>query len=167
MRRQLFGLLIAGLAAAPLVAAAAPGAPTRHEQHWSYSSHGPLGVEILGITDELREHFGAPADRGILVAHVEKDSAAAKAGIQVGDVITGVATKPCRDAGDVLAALDTANKGDKVAISIVRDGKPLALAATMTGDPSARSAATPPDMERMLRDLERDMPSWWPHDHST
>src|SRR5262245_15606747 len=46
---------------------------------------GFLGVQLIGITPELRQHYGVPKDAGVLVGAVEADSPAAKAGIQVGD----------------------------------------------------------------------------------
>ena len=48
---------------------------------------GFLGVSLIGITPELRAHYGSK-DAGVLVGRVEKDSAAAKAGIEVGDILT-------------------------------------------------------------------------------
>jgi membrane-associated protease RseP (regulator of RpoE activity) len=51
---------------------------------------GQLGVELVEITPELREHFGAPRDAGVLVARITPNGPAAKAGVRVGDVITAV-----------------------------------------------------------------------------
>lgn len=177
MRRRLLGLLVAGLAAAPLAAAAGPGAspgtPGHHEFHWSFSSEkGRLGVAVVGITDDLRQHFGAPADRGVLVGHVVPDSAAAAAGLEVGDVITTVQGQPARDAGDVLDVLARAKKGDKVTIEVIRNHDPLTLQATMTSDPSPemqlpsmpRMGEMPglnkmlPDMDKWFQDMMRDLP---------
>src|SRR5580765_8248340 len=39
-----------------------------------------LGISLVDITPELRSHFGAPKDAGVLVGSVEKDSPAARAG---------------------------------------------------------------------------------------
>jgi membrane-associated protease RseP (regulator of RpoE activity) len=51
---------------------------------------GHLGIELHGLNPELREHFGAPKDAGVLVASVTPDSPAAKAGVRVGDVLTAI-----------------------------------------------------------------------------
>lgn len=168
MRRGLLGLAVAGLLAAP-AAAAPPSQPQAHEFHWSFESgRGRLGIEVESINHELRQHFGAPADRGVLVAHVEPNTAAASAGLQVGDVITDVAGKPAGEVRDVIAALADAKKGEHVTIAVVRDGKPLALDATMTDDPMPARAAPPTDpqelehiqrdMERSIREMLHDMP---------
>ena len=52
------------------------------------SGHGYLGVQLMDITEELREFYGAPRDAGTLVSRVAEDSPAAAAGFEVGDVIT-------------------------------------------------------------------------------
>jgi membrane-associated protease RseP (regulator of RpoE activity) len=183
MRRTLLGLALAGLLAAPVAVLADPPpspSPHSHEYHWSFSSgRGRLGVAILGLGDELRQHFGAPADRGLMVAHVEPGSAAAAAGVQVGDIITTVAGQPARDVTDVISALGQAKRGDKVAVEVVRDGKPIKLDATMTDDPmpmrmmqGTPDSAVPGDQhdfEDMRRQIERDFQQMmqdmpWSHD---
>jgi S1-C subfamily serine protease len=50
-----------------------------------------LGVTILSLTPDYRESLGLAADvQGALVSQVLEGSAAAKAGIEAGDVITAV-----------------------------------------------------------------------------
>ncbi len=46
-----------------------------------------LGIEGQSLSKQLGEYFGAPNGEGVLVASVDKDSAAEKAGIKAGDVI--------------------------------------------------------------------------------
>lgn len=175
MRRRLLALLVAGLAAAPLAAAAGPSAPPmHHEFHWSFSSEkGRLGITVLGLTSDLRQHYGAPEDRGILVGHVEPGSAAAAAGLRVGDVITAVQGQPAREASDVLSVIAHVNQGDTVKIDLVRDGHPLAVQAKLTTPPMPDLPLMPSmsnmqdmqqqmrDLPKMLEDMMRDMP--WPH----
>jgi membrane-associated protease RseP (regulator of RpoE activity) len=139
-------LIAASLAAAPVSALAAtpqsqppaqPQPPPRVQHfEWSMSTdHGRLGIEIIQISPELREHFGATKDRGVLVAHVEPNSAAAKAGIEVGDVIVDVGGKPVARATDVLGALADVKKGQTAYVDVIRDRQPLALRPTLTEDP--------------------------------
>ena len=86
---------IAGLLVAPTSAVADPVPAKPDEdglgQHfeWSMSTgRGRLGVMVLGLTPELREHFRAPSDRGVMIARVEPKSVAETAGLAVGDVLT-------------------------------------------------------------------------------
>lgn len=147
-------LCVIGLAAAPTIAAADTKKPHIETYSWSYSSKGRLGAAILGITPELRTHFGAAADRGVLVAHVEPNSAAAKAGLAVGDVITEVRGKPVGEAGDVIEALSDQGKGAHVVIAVIRGGTPRLLDAVLTED----APKLPPGMKMMPQGMR--MPAW-------
>jgi membrane-associated protease RseP (regulator of RpoE activity) len=51
---------------------------------------GHLGLQLTELTPELREHFGAPRDAGVLVAKVTPDGSGARAGVRVGDVLTAI-----------------------------------------------------------------------------
>lgn len=138
MRRIPALLCLAGLATAPTSVVAAPS-QTRSQKvesfEWS-TAKGRLGVMVLGLTPELRKHFGAAEDRGVLVAHVDPRTPAADAGIEVGDVIVDVHGQKIDAATDVLTALSNVRKGERTKIAIVRDGKPLTLDATLSDDPA-------------------------------
>jgi C-terminal processing protease CtpA/Prc len=141
MRRFQALLIAAGLAAAPVRAAAGPspdpGTPAQTYESFEWStSKGRLGVMVMSLTPELRTHFGATADRGVLVASVQPGTPASTAGVAVGDVIVEVGSTPIDSATDVLSALSSTRKGQSVSVRVVRDGKPRALQATMTDEPS-------------------------------
>lgn len=104
---------------------------------------GPrLGVEVQELSPELRTHFGAPLDRGVLVGHVAPDSAAAKAGIEVGDVIVALGSTGVEDTLGLRRAV-VAAAGTEVAVEVRRDGKPRTLTATLgpREDPDGRFRA--------------------------
>ena len=92
---------------------------------------GYLGVRLVGITDDLRKHYGAPEDAGILVAGLEDDSPAAKAGVQVGDVITQIDGDRVNSSGDLSRALRDKKAGDKVRLHVIRDRRAQDLTVTV------------------------------------
>jgi predicted metalloprotease with PDZ domain len=98
---------------------------------------------VTSLTPELRTHFGAPADRGVLVARVAPGTPAAAAGIEVGDVIVGVRGQKIDDGPDVLAALADLGKGAHARLELVRDGKSRTVDATLAGDPVFQDRMTP------------------------
>ncbi len=155
MRRLHALLLGAGLAVAPSSAIADPDNHVDTFESMTVTSRARLGVLVVQLTPELREHFGATKDRGVLVGRVEPKSAAAAAGLHVGDVITEVRSTPVDEAADVIDALASTKAGDKVTVSIVRNNKPLTLTATMRDD--ARSAFDPAALPKWMRDFWR---SW-------
>lgn len=89
---------------------------------------GRLGVSLQELTPQLQEYFGAK-DGGALVASVTKDSAAEKAGLKAGDVITSVNGSSMRDADDIARALRQAE--GEVTIGVLRDKKATTLKATI------------------------------------
>jgi serine protease Do len=79
-----------------------------------------LGVAVAPaeVARRLRRAVGLPEADGLLVRGVEDDSAAAKAGLQQGDLITSAGGKPVKDTDDLFAALDGA-KGS-IELTILR-----------------------------------------------
>jgi S1-C subfamily serine protease len=131
MRRFQAFLLSVGLVAAPAGAVAQPSEGIRPsdtspvEKIDSSTNKPRLGVYVMSISPELRRFFGSPDSSGVLVAKVEPGSAAARAGILVGDVLMNVRDTKVDDAEDVVAALNTT--ADHVKVRLLREKKPLEL----------------------------------------
>lgn len=68
---------------------------------------------------------------GMRIADVRPDGAAAKAGIQTGDIITKFANIPIGDVNDYMAALETVKVGDVVDIVIKRGSETKTLKGTV------------------------------------
>jgi hypothetical protein len=92
---------------------------------------GFIGVTLLEITPELRVHFGAPKDGGVLVSDVQADSPAAKAGLEVGDVITAVDGKRVAWSGDVSRGIRSRKAGETVSLDVVRGRASRKLTVTV------------------------------------
>ncbi|HEX6322156.1 MAG TPA: PDZ domain-containing protein [Vicinamibacterales bacterium] len=88
---------------------------------------GRLGVSTQTLGDQLAKHFGV--ERGVLVTSVTENSAASKAGVRAGDVITKVDAAAIGDTGDLVRALGEAS--GEVTLEIVRDRKAQTLKATL------------------------------------
>ena len=93
-------------------------------------SRGRLGVSVQSLTPDLEEYFGAK-NGGVLVSSVAQDSAAAKAGIKAGDVITSINGARVSDPGNLMRELDGAT--GELTIVVLRDKKEMTLKATLTG----------------------------------
>jgi serine protease Do len=79
-----------------------------------------LGARVGELTDQLAQYFGAK--KGVLVTSVTDGSAALRAGLKAGDVITSINGEPVRSQDDLIRGLRDAN-GDELTIGIVRDKK--------------------------------------------
>lgn len=82
---------------------------------------GYLGVRLIEITPELREHFGVSREAGVLVGGVEKDSPAARAGVQVGDIVTAADGDRIDSARDLSRAVRRKKAGETVKLDLSRD----------------------------------------------
>ncbi len=71
---------------------------------------------MLGVVTDVDE-------KGAEITSVSKESAAEKAGLKKGDIITKIGDKKVEDAEDVSEAIREHKPGDKVAVTILRDGK--------------------------------------------
>ena len=81
---------------------------------------GFIGVTLMEITPELRVHFGAPKDAGVLVSDVESGTPAAKAGLEVGDVITEIDGKHVESSRDLSRGIRSRKSGETVQLDVVR-----------------------------------------------
>jgi membrane-associated protease RseP (regulator of RpoE activity) len=134
------GLLLASAALifVPLVAEAQPTPPpppkeppTKFNFVWKTSQRGFLGVQVMDMTPELRRHFGAPEDMGVLVSRVDEDGPAAAAGILVGDILTKVDGEGVPNTRSLAAAIRKKKDGETVAIDALRDGSPTSFSVSV------------------------------------
>jgi len=89
-------------------------------------SRPKLGVQLVQPTAELRRHFGAPPDAGVIVAKVMDDMPAEDAGIEVGDMIVSADGREIKDTGDLLDVLRDSD-GESIDLELIRDGVSLRL----------------------------------------
>jgi S1-C subfamily serine protease len=90
---------------------------------------GILGVNIYPVTPEIAKEYGLTETTGALVAAVAQGSAAERAGIKTGDIITSINGTPMKSGGELRNAIGMMRIGDKVEIGLLRDGKPQKVTA--------------------------------------
>lgn len=105
--------------------------PIRPRVVVSHSGNGYLGIQLIDLTEELREFYGAPRDAGTLVSRVGEDSPAAAAGFEVGDVVTRIAGEPAENSWDVVRSVTRFDAEEQLEIEVIRDGAPVTLTATL------------------------------------
>src|SRR5271169_571576 len=90
---------------------------------------GVLGVNIYNVTPDIAKEYDLSESSGALVAGVVQGSAAERAGIKTGDIITAINGVTMKDAGELRNTIGMLRIGDKVEIGLLRDGKPRKLTA--------------------------------------
>ena len=97
---------------------------------------GRIGVQVQPMSTELREHFGAPGDRGLLVNRVEPGRPAAQADLRVGDVIVDADGVPMREPFDLVRVVGGVPAGGALELRVVRDKREHVIKINPEGEPS-------------------------------
>ena len=103
---------------------------------------GLLGVNIAPVTPDVAQALGLANASGALVTQVVESSAAEKAGIRAGDVITAVNGRAVKSHTELRNAIGLLRVGEKVEIALLRDGQSRKVTALIE-EPKGAAAATP------------------------
>ena len=97
---------------------------------------GLLGVQIHAVTSDIAQSLGLGNTQGALVTQVVEGSAAEKAGIRPGDVVTSVNGQPVKSNTELRNAIGLMSVGDKVDIGLLREGSARRITATIAESPN-------------------------------
>jgi len=104
---------------------------------------GALGISILSLTADFRKSLGLGDNvQGVLVSQVVEGSAAEKAGILAGDVITSVNGQDVKGAGELRNRIGMLRVGERVQLGLIREGKPRRVTAVIAGQTEVAAEAS-------------------------
>lgn len=119
--------------------------------------HAWLGVVGMGLTDDVSDYFKLPVKSGVLLAEVDPDSPAGKAGLKGGDTEVIINGENYKLGGDILVEFDgekvtemrdlvdlvnAKESGDKVVITYYQGDKKKSKTVTLATRPSSADEAT-------------------------
>ncbi|HHA19711.1 MAG TPA: DegQ family serine endoprotease [Methylophaga sp.] len=90
-----------------------------------------LGVQMQDISPDLAKAFNIDSKQGAVVTHIQSDSAAEKAGLKVGDIVTAIDGDRLINADSLRNTIGLLLVGQSIQLDIIRDGKPRTLHATV------------------------------------
>jgi serine protease Do len=94
---------------------------------------GLMGIYVQHLTPELAQAMGYPEDfQGALIAQVNQDSPAEKAGLRAGDIISKINDTPISQATQVKSTIGLLRVGTEAKLTIQRDGKEMTVRAIVT-----------------------------------
>lgn len=82
-----------------------------------------LGIGVVTVDQATADQYGWPV--GAYIRQVDPNSAASKAGLQVGDIITAIDGTAISTTEEVIAAKNSHKVGDSLTLSIYRNGDKL------------------------------------------
>jgi Do/DeqQ family serine protease len=103
---------------------------------------GLLGVSIYSLTPDTAKSLDIVGTTGVLVSQVTEGSAAAKAGIKAGDVITSINNQTIKSNSELRNAIGLSRVGDKLDVALIRDRKPVHVTAVITEIPTTAATTT-------------------------
>ena len=109
---------------------------------------GMLGVQVVTLTPDYAENLGVKDAQGALVSQVVEGSAADKAGLKAGDVITGINGQAVKSGAELRNRIGLLRLGETVRIAYLRDGKPHDATAVVQSRTEASDSGAGSDLHR-------------------
>jgi Do/DeqQ family serine protease len=103
---------------------------------------GLLGVNIYSLTPDMAKSLNLQNTQGVLVSQVNEGSAADKAGIKAGDVITSINGQSIKSNSELRNAIGLSRVGEKLDVALIRDRKAVHVTAIISEVPTTGAAIT-------------------------
>jgi serine protease Do len=113
---------------------------------------GWLGVSIQNLTPELAKSLGIKETEGALIAGIESQSPADKAGFKRGDLVTALDGKKIVDSTSLRNMVSATAPGKKVDFKIIREGKEQTITATL-GEYKEKKIVKKTEYNNILKDV--------------
>lgn len=113
---------------------------------------GMLGIKGGELNADLAKEFNIDAQQGAFISEVLPNSAASKAGLKAGDVITALNGQKIRSFSELRAKVATSGAGKEIELTYLRDSKEDKSKVTLQSDEQAQTNAT--DLIPALRGAE-------------
>lgn len=125
---------------------------------------GYLGITIRDFTADLAKKRGMKVSAGVLVDSLAEHSAAGAAGVRSGDLITHVDGQAVSSAPELLEIVGKHRPGDKLNLTVLRDGDERTLSVTLKNRSGNTDAVKKDDDDASLNALGADFETISPAD---
>ncbi len=101
-----------------------------------------LGVKIQSVDEEMAKTLELKSARGALIGEVVKDSPAADANLEVGDVVIEVDGQKVAGSRNLMNMIASRHPGEKVALTLLREGKAKSVRVKLAEFPAEYDLAS-------------------------
>jgi S1-C subfamily serine protease len=101
------------------------------------ATHPFLGVEGRTVQSADASAAGLPTAEGAIVENVIANTGAARAGLKKGDIVTALDGQPIRTMDDLILAVRRKQVGDKVTLTVWRNGTSMSVIMTVGDKPAS------------------------------
>lgn len=84
---------------------------------------GQIGVTIQDLTPDLAQAFGLSQNQGAVITGIQKDSPAASAGLEAGDIVLSLNQRPVKNSSDVRNGIGLLPIGEEIEIEVMHKGE--------------------------------------------
>jgi len=91
-----------------------------------------IGINAAPFTEDYKEKYKITESQGVIIAGIEEDSGAAKAGLQAGDLIKEIDGLRIRKFSDLTGYVSSKSPNDVINVKIVRDNNELIKPVRLT-----------------------------------
>lgn len=109
-----------------------------------------LGISAQDLTPEMVEHFKVKEKEGVLVGQVHPGTGAEKAGLVSGDIIKSVDDRAVKSVTELVKEIQKKKVGQKVKLSLLREGKAVVVEVTTTSMPERLEALKEKEEEEKI-----------------
>jgi len=92
---------------------------------------GQLGISVTRVSSDLAASLNMPDVKGVIVNSVRSGSAAEKAGLRQGDVITAINDNPVADTNAFRNRVASNAPGSEITLTVMRDSREQKIRATL------------------------------------
>jgi serine protease Do/serine protease DegQ len=99
---------------------------------YGFMERGDLGFSVISLREDLAKKYNfPPGQSGAVVSRIGANSAAERAGLKVGDLVTSLGTSALRSAADLRNKLGLIRVGDVADMTVWRNGSSIHVKATV------------------------------------
>jgi serine protease Do len=114
-------------------------------------TRGYIGVEAQQVSATMAKALHMSESSGALIAGVQSDAPAARAGLEPGDVITAVNGQAVKNPRDLAVNIAAVKPGDEAKLQVLHDGDSKPVSVKVGNMPNEQSASTERTQDHQAR----------------